>query len=202
MRKFSAVQNSGFPNILPFHIIHYTLFSSLKNICNKKDFHVARQTCWWKRPFHVGCQDKSDPGKIHEVILVFKCCAIAVLNSIHKLWKCICLSVLTLLRLTATFFFILNLARLNWIHRLKPIPCHCHATCGSNSFEFDTAVAQHLKQALYAIFRTISWSNGIPTVIRFANNINFNTLLSSLELAFYTQVCLYLAFKKLHDHLS
>ena len=30
----------------------------------------------------------------------------------------------------------------------------------------------------------------------------FNTLLSSLELAFYTQVCLYLAFKKLHDHLS
>ena len=51
-------------------IIHYTLFSSLKNICNKKDFHVALQTCWWKRPFHVGCQDKSGPGKIHEVILV------------------------------------------------------------------------------------------------------------------------------------
>ena len=22
------------------------------------------------RPFHVGCQDKSDPGKIHEMILV------------------------------------------------------------------------------------------------------------------------------------
>ena len=28
---------------------------------------------------------------------------LAVSNSIHKLWKCICLSVLTLLRLTATF---------------------------------------------------------------------------------------------------
>ena len=70
MRKLSTVQNGGFPNIFSFHIIHYTLFSSLKNICNKKDFHVVRQTCWWKRPFHVGCQDKSDPGKIHEVILV------------------------------------------------------------------------------------------------------------------------------------
>ena len=70
MRKLSTVQNGGFPNIFSFHIIHYTLFSSLKNICNKKDFHVARQTCWWKRPFHVGCQDKSGPGKIHEVILV------------------------------------------------------------------------------------------------------------------------------------
>ena len=23
----------------------------------------------------------------------------------------------------------------------KPIPCHCRATCRSNSFEFDTAVA-------------------------------------------------------------
>ena len=72
MRKLSTVQNGGFPNIFSFHIIHYTLFSSLKNICNKKDFHVARQTCWWKRPFHVGCQDKSGPGKIHEVILVFQ----------------------------------------------------------------------------------------------------------------------------------
>ena len=70
MGKLSTVQNGGFPNIFSFHIIHYTLFSSLKNICNKKDFHVARQTCWWKRPFHVGCQDKSGPGKIPEVILV------------------------------------------------------------------------------------------------------------------------------------
>ena len=70
MRKLSTVQNGGFPNVFSFHIIHYTLFSSLKNICNKKDFHVARQTCWWKRPFHVGCQEKSGPGKIHEVILV------------------------------------------------------------------------------------------------------------------------------------
>ena len=70
MRKLSTVQNAGFPNIFSFHIIHYTLFSSLKNICNKKDFHVAQQTCWWKRPFHVGCQDKSGPSKIHEVILV------------------------------------------------------------------------------------------------------------------------------------
>ena len=70
MRKISAVQNGGFPNIFSFHITHYTLFSSLRNICNKKDVHVARQTCWWKRPFHVGCQDKSGPGKIHEVILV------------------------------------------------------------------------------------------------------------------------------------
>ena len=70
MRKLSTVQNGGFPNIFSFHIIHYTLFSSLKNICNKKDFHVARQTCWWKRPFHVGCQDKGGPSKIHEVILV------------------------------------------------------------------------------------------------------------------------------------
>ena len=70
MRKLSTVQNGGFPNIFSFHIIHYTLFSSLKNICNEKDFHVAWQTCWWKRPFHVGCQDKSGPGKIHEVILV------------------------------------------------------------------------------------------------------------------------------------
>ena len=25
-----------------------------------------------KRPFHVSCQDKSGPGKIHEVILVLK----------------------------------------------------------------------------------------------------------------------------------
>ena len=66
MGKLSTVQNGGFPNILSFHIIHYTLFSSLKNICKKKDFHVARR----KRPFHVGCQDKSGPGKIHEVILV------------------------------------------------------------------------------------------------------------------------------------
>ena len=71
MRKLSTVQNGGFPNIFSFHIIHYTLFSSLKYICNKKNFHVARQTCWWKRPFHMGCQDKSGPGKIHEVILVF-----------------------------------------------------------------------------------------------------------------------------------
>ena len=63
MRKLSTVQNGGFPNIFSFHIFHYTLFSSLKNIWNKKDFHVARQTCWWKRPFHVGCQDKSGPGK-------------------------------------------------------------------------------------------------------------------------------------------
>ena len=70
MRKLSTVQNGGFPNVFSFHIIHYTLFSSLKNICNKKDFHVARQTCWWKRPFHVGCQDKKGPGKIHKVILV------------------------------------------------------------------------------------------------------------------------------------
>ena len=44
MRKLSTVQNAGFPNIFSFHIIHYTLFSSLKNIYNKKDFHVARQT--------------------------------------------------------------------------------------------------------------------------------------------------------------
>ena len=50
MRKLSTVQNGGFPNIFSFHIIHYTLFSSLKNICNKKDFHVARQTCWWNDP--------------------------------------------------------------------------------------------------------------------------------------------------------
>ena len=39
------IQNGRFPNIFSFHIIHYTLFSSLKNICSKKDFHVARQTC-------------------------------------------------------------------------------------------------------------------------------------------------------------
>ena len=79
------IQNGGLPNIFSFHIIHgscllwvmsteisvdiavdiavvslihYTLFSSLKKICHKKDFHVAWQTCWWKRPFHVGCQDK------------------------------------------------------------------------------------------------------------------------------------------------
>ena len=70
MRKLSTVQNGGFPNVFSFHIIHYPLFSSLKNICNKKDFHVARQTCWWKRPFHVGWQDKKGPGKIHEVIFV------------------------------------------------------------------------------------------------------------------------------------
>ena len=70
MRKLPTVQNGGFPNIFSFHIIHYTLFSSLKNICNEKDFHVVRQTCWWKRLFHVGCQDKSGLGKIHEVILV------------------------------------------------------------------------------------------------------------------------------------
>ena len=41
----------------------------------------------------------------------------------------------------------------------KPIPCHCRATCGSNSFvifEFDTTVARNLKQALYAIFLKIS----------------------------------------------
>ena len=57
MRKLSTVQNGGFPNI--FYKIFY-----------QKDFHVARQTCWWKRPFLVGCQDKSGPGKIHEVILV------------------------------------------------------------------------------------------------------------------------------------
>ena len=41
MRKLSTVQNGRFPNIFSFDIIHYTLFSSLKNICNKKDFHVA-----------------------------------------------------------------------------------------------------------------------------------------------------------------
>ena len=80
----------------------------------------------------------------------------------------------------------------------KPIPCHCRATCGSNSFEFDTAVARNLKQALYAIFLKISCSNGIPTVIRFATT--FNALLCSLELAFYMQVCLYITFKKPHDH--
>ena len=68
MPKFSTVQNSGFPNILPFHIILYTLFSSLKNICNKKDVHVAGKLVDEK---DVGCQDKSGPGKIHEVILVF-----------------------------------------------------------------------------------------------------------------------------------
>ena len=38
----------------------------------------------------------------------------------------------------------------------KPIPCHCRATCESNSFEFDMAVVQNLKQALYAIFLKIS----------------------------------------------
>ena len=52
---------------------HYTLFSSLKNICNKKDFHVARHLVDENDPStsrHVGCQDKGGPGKIHEVILV------------------------------------------------------------------------------------------------------------------------------------
>ena len=46
-------------------------------------------------------------------------------------------------------FFILNLARLNQINRLKPLPCYCHATAGSNSFEFDRAVERrHLKRAI------------------------------------------------------
>ena len=52
MRKLSTVQNGGFPNIFSFHIIQYTLFSCLKNICNKKDFHVARQLV-----------DENDPSK-------------------------------------------------------------------------------------------------------------------------------------------
>ena len=67
MCKFSTVQNSGFPNILPFRIIHYTLFSSLKNICNKKIFMSPGKLVDEK---DVSCQDKSSPSKIHEVILV------------------------------------------------------------------------------------------------------------------------------------
>ena len=61
MRKLSTVQNRGFPNIFSFHIIHYTLFSSLKNICNKKRFSsrptnllmkttLPRGLPWQKRP--------------------------------------------------------------------------------------------------------------------------------------------------------
>ena len=46
-------------------------------------------------------------------------------------------------------FFILNLARLNQIYRLKPLLCYCRATAGSNSFEFDRAVERrHLKRAI------------------------------------------------------
>ena len=40
-------------------------------------------------------------------------------------------------------FFLLNLVR-----RLKPLPCHRRATAKPNSFEFGTAVARRLEQAL------------------------------------------------------
>ena len=52
MPKFSTVQNSGFPNILPFHIILYTLFSSLKNMFMSPGKLVDEKD--------VGCQDKID----------------------------------------------------------------------------------------------------------------------------------------------
>ena len=46
--------------IFSFHISNQTFFS-LKNICNQIDFHAS---------VNMGCQGKSGPGKIHEVILV------------------------------------------------------------------------------------------------------------------------------------
>ena len=38
MRRPPTAQNGGFPNIFSFHIIHYTLFSSLKIFAIKKIF--------------------------------------------------------------------------------------------------------------------------------------------------------------------
>ena len=48
------------------------------------------------------------------------------------------------------FFCLLNLARLYQVLRLKPLPCHRRATAKPNSFEFGTAVARRLEQALFA----------------------------------------------------
>ena len=52
-----------------FTVVIRRCFFSVKNICDKIDFHVARQTM--HASVNVGCQGKSGPGKIHEVILVY-----------------------------------------------------------------------------------------------------------------------------------
>ena len=64
-------------------------------------------------------------------------------------------------------FFILNLALLNEIRRLKPLPCYCRVTARSNPFEFDTAVARRLKRALVTdVFET----KRPPKIRRFSEN--------------------------------
>ena len=53
--------------IFSFHISNWTLFFSIKNNCDKIDFHVPRQTCWCKRPLCMLVQTWVTKAKVAPV---------------------------------------------------------------------------------------------------------------------------------------